>query len=71
MTDAAGLASSQEQGEVEAFDYSKAQSLLHASRENGNDMKGGVNPYNKSRDVPKGMRKTKKEAGGRSLTFKV
>ena len=71
LTDAAGLASSQEQGELEAFDYSKAQSLLHASRENGNDMKGGVNPYNKSRDVPKGMRKTKKEAGGRSLTFKV
>ena len=71
LTDAAGLASSQEQGELEAFDYSKAQSILHASRENGNDIKGGVNPYNKSRDVPKGMRKTKKEAGGRSLTFKV
>ena len=71
LAEAAGVASTQEQGELEAFDYSKAQSLLHAPRENGNDMKGGVNPYNKSRDVPKGMRKTKKEVGGRSLTFKV
>ena len=71
LAEAAGVASSQEQGELEAFDYSKAQSLLHAPRENGNNMKGGVNPYNKSRDVPKGMRKTKTEVGGRSLTFKV
>ena len=70
LTEAAGVASNQEYGELEAFDYSKAQSVLHASRENGNDMKSGVNPYNKSRDVPKGMRKTKKEVGGRSLTFK-
>ena len=71
LAEAAGVASSQEHGELEAFDYSKAQSLLHAPRENGNDMKGGVNPYNKSRNVPKGMRKSKKEVGGRSLTFKV
>ena len=71
LAEAAGAASSQEHGELEAFDYSKAQSLLHAPRDNGNDAKGGVNPYNKSRDVPKGMRKSKKEVGGRSLTFKV
>ena len=71
LPEAAGVASNQEYEELEAFDYSNAQSLLHASRENGSDMKGEVNPYNKSRDVPKGMRKTKKEAGGRSLTFKV
>ena len=71
LREAAGVASNQEYGELEAFDYSNAQSLLHASRENGNDMKGGVNPYNKSRDAPKGMRKTKKDVGGRSLTFKV
>lgn len=71
LAEAAGVASSQEHGELEAFDYSKAQSLLHPPRENVNDMKGGVNPYNKSRDVPKGMRKSKKEVGGRSLTFKV
>lgn len=71
LQEAAGVASNQEYRELEAFDYSNAQSLLHASRENGNDMKGGVNPYNKSRNAPKGMRKTKKEVGGRSLTFKV
>ena len=71
LLEAAGAASNQEYGELEAFDYSNAQSLLQTSRENGNDMKGGVNPYNKSRDAPKGMRKTKKEVGGRSLTFKA
>lgn len=71
LAEAAAVASSQEQSELEAFDYSKAQSLLHAPRDNGNDTKEGVNPYSKSRDVPKGMRKTKKEVGGRSLTFKV
>ena len=71
LSEAAGVASNQEYGELEAFDYSNAQSLLHAPREIGKDMKEGVNPYNKSRDAPKGMRKTKKEVGGRSLTFKV
>ena len=71
LPEAAGFGSNQEYGELKAFDYANAQSLLHGSRENGNDMKGGVNPYNKSRDAPKGMRKTKKEVGGRSLTFKV
>ncbi len=70
LLESAGVASNQEYEELEAFDYSNAQSLLHAPRENGNDLKGGVNPYNKSRDVPKGMQKTKKDVGGRSMTFK-
>lgn len=67
---AEGVAANQEPGEVEAFDYANAPSLLHAPRQNINSMEGGVNPYTKSRDAPKGMRKTKREVGGKSLTFK-
>ena len=66
-----GNAKSQEPGKVKAFDYANAPSLLHAPKTNGNIMAGGINPYAKSGDVPKGMRKTKREVGGKSLTFKV
>ena len=65
---AEGVASNQDLGE--AFDYVNAPSLLHAPTENGDSKGGGVNPYSKSRDAPKGMRKTTREAGGKSLTFK-
>ena len=60
------------QGEVEAFDYANAPSVLHAKRDN-NDRTGrtkSFDPYAKSLDAPKGMRKSKKEIAGKSFTFK-
>lgn len=64
-------AESQRPREVEPFDYAKAPSVLHAQR-NGNQMVTGkeINPYAKSSDAPKGMRKAKKEREGKSFTFK-
>ena len=70
LLEVANVGQAQESGELEAFDYAKAPSLLHAPKGKAGIMEGGVNPYNKSRNAPKGMRKMKKEAGGRSLTFK-
>lgn len=58
-------------GNVEAFDYSNAPSVLHARRsDNHPDGSKSANPYLKSMNAPKGMRKTKMEAGGKSFTFK-
>ncbi len=55
---------------VEAFDYANAPSVLHAKRR-GNDPAGSnfADPYSKSMNAPKGMRRTKMEAGGKSYTF--
>ncbi len=58
--------------EVEAFDYANAPSVLHAKRDN-HDRSGpkkAFDPYTKSLDAPKGMRKSKKEIAGKSFTFK-
>ena len=58
---------------AEAFDYVKAPSILHASQSVA-DRKAaaskGIDPYAKSMDAPKGMRKSKKETAGRSHTYK-
>lgn len=58
--------------ETEAFDYANAPSVLHAKRDN-NDRTGPkklFDPYAKSLDAPKGMRKSNKEIAGKSFTFK-
>ena len=58
--------------EVEAFDYANAPSVLHAKRDH-HDRSGpkkAFDPYTKSLDAPKGMRKSNKEAAGKSFTFK-
>jgi len=58
----------------EAFDYSKADSVLHGKRHDGE--KGGkkkekpFDPYRKSEDAPKGMRRLQTERAGKSHTFK-
>lgn len=64
--------------EEEAFDYSKAESVLHGKRsgEMKDNKKGGkgdkkpFDPYQKSIDAPNGMRRSQKETAGRSHTFK-
>ncbi len=57
--------------DVEAFDYANAPSVLHTKR-SGNDLAGHkfADPYSKSMNAPKGMRRTKTEVGGKSFTFK-
>ncbi|KAL8805619.1 MAG: hypothetical protein Q9182_001884 [Xanthomendoza sp. 2 TL-2023] len=57
---------------IDAFDYENAPSVLHAPQEKdrpGKSMKG-VDPYAKSLNAPKGMRKVQKEGPGRSMTYK-
>lgn len=62
-------------GEVdteEAFDYANAPSMLHAKK-GWKGQTGGMHsfdPYAKSLDTPKGMRKVQ-EGGGKSFTFKI
>ena len=59
----------------EPFDYSKAESVLHGKR-NGGDREGDkkrkkpFDPYSKSADAPKGMRRLQAERPGKSHTFK-
>jgi len=71
-------AAATESGEVEdeePFDYSKAESVLHGKR-SGGDREGGkkgkepFDPYAKSADAPKGMRRLQTERAGKSHTFK-
>ncbi|KAL8720101.1 MAG: hypothetical protein Q9225_002977 [Loekoesia sp. 1 TL-2023] len=59
-------------GGLEAFDYEKAPSVLHARRENDGAVgaRKGFDPYSKPLDAPKGMRKVQKEGPGRSMTYK-
>ena len=67
---------SSDNGEIEGFDYAKAPSVLH-EQQNGQpsrEIEGrlGENPYLKSMNAPKGLRKTKNEGGGsRSLIFRT
>jgi exosome complex exonuclease RRP6 len=65
---------SEEQEEEEPFDYSKAESVLHrkAKETDGRGSKGKkpFDPYAKSADAPKGMRKLQTERTGKSSTFK-
>ena len=56
----------------EVFDYANAPSVLRAKPEK-NDSGGGmgaIDPYSKSLDAPKGMRKSKKDIAGKSVTYK-
>ncbi|KAL8845971.1 MAG: hypothetical protein Q9221_008903 [Calogaya cf. arnoldii] len=61
-----------ENGEPEVFDYENAPSVLHARQEKdrGGKVTKGIDPYVKSLNAPKGMRKVQKEGPGRSLTYK-
>ncbi|KAL8998475.1 MAG: hypothetical protein Q9169_002512 [Polycauliona sp. 2 TL-2023] len=56
----------------EAFDYENAPSVLHArqERDRGGKVTKGIDPYAKSLNAPKGMRKVQKEGPGRSITYK-
>lgn len=57
---------------VEPFDYASAPSVLHAQRDSNRMIAGTeINPYSKSSNAPKGMRKAKTVQEGRSFTFKV
>ena len=57
--------------EVEPFDYASAPSVLHAKREsNGMIIGKETNPYTKSSDPPRGLRRARKEQEGKSFTFK-
>ncbi|KAK0749925.1 ribonuclease H-like domain-containing protein [Schizothecium vesticola] len=71
----------EEEGEEEeqAFDYSKAASVLNASKPTGEEKRGGKNgkgkktfdPYsNKSGDAPKGERRLGLVKSGKTATFK-
>ena len=61
---------SQRPREVERSDYADAPSVLHVQRESNRVAAGKeMNPYTKSSDAPKGMRKLK-EQEGKSFTFK-
>ena len=57
---------------AEAFDYVAAPSVLHSKKNKAErpETKQPFNPYTKSLDAPKGMRKFKKDRGGKSSTFK-
>ena len=56
----------------EPFDYANAPSILHAKPKKNEhaDGKLSFDPYSKSLNAPKGMRKSKKEIAGKSFTFK-
>ena len=57
--------------EVEPFDYASAPSVLHAQGEsNGKVVGKETNPYTKSSDSPRGLRRARKEQEGKSFTFK-
>ncbi|KAL9126409.1 MAG: hypothetical protein Q9217_004537 [Psora testacea] len=59
--------------EAEPFDYENAPSDLHAKKAQNvkTSTSKPANPYAKSLDAPKGMRKSQKEAAGKSFTFKM
>ncbi|KAI9827627.1 MAG: hypothetical protein M1819_006916 [Sarea resinae] len=53
----------------QAFDYTKAESVLHA-KDSKAQSATSKNPYAKSADAPKGARKSRQEKPGKSFTFK-
>ncbi|KAL1985139.1 hypothetical protein VTN96DRAFT_8268 [Rasamsonia emersonii] len=67
--------SKQENQDSTPFDYSKAPSVLHAPAESAtgglpmNKSKQPFNPYAKALDAPTGVRKAKKDTGGKNFTF--
>lgn len=58
----------------EPFDYSKAEPVLHGKKpdmgKGGDKRKKPFDPYAKSADAPKGMRRAQTERAGKSHTFK-
>ncbi|CAL3971776.1 unnamed protein product [Diplocarpon coronariae] len=67
------LAEDEEDNDDEPFDYSKAESVLHGKKELGDrsgKLKKPFDPYVKSMDAPKGMRRVQTERAGKSQTFK-
>ena len=56
--------------QIEPFEYAHAPSVLH-SQGGSNRMIAGreINPYTKSSNAPKGLRKAKREQEGKSFTF--
>jgi len=61
------------EGDEETFDYSKAESVMHAKKEGGgkkSKKEKPFDPYKKSEDAPKGMRRLQTEKPGKSHTFK-
>ena len=60
----------QKSREVEPFDYASAPSVLHAQREsNGMVIGKETDPYTKSSDSPRGLRRARKQQEGKSFTF--
>ena len=62
-----------EEDDEEPFDYSKAESVLHGrnrGEHSGGKRKKPFDPYTKSADAPKGMRRLQTERPGKSHTFK-
>ncbi|KAF2634222.1 hypothetical protein P280DRAFT_439320 [Massarina eburnea CBS 473.64] len=75
-----GRAAALEYGDGDAFDYANAPSVLHAQDAERRERKGngkkdrkgkkaGFNPYEKMKDVPKGLPRSQKERAGKSKTF--
>lgn len=62
----------QKSDEEEAFDYEGAPSVFDAKMSQGakDSARKSVNPYSKSLNAPKGMRKVQREVPGKSFTFK-
>jgi len=60
-------------GTAKAFDYANAPSVLHARKDGARrpDASKSANPYAKSMDAPKSMRKNKQEVAGKSMTYKA
>lgn len=71
-------ADSQSKSDGTPFDYGAAESVFNAPSVNapsapaptGQPPKRAFNPYAKAMDAPSGVRKTKHESGGKSLTFR-
>ena len=53
--------------EAQSFDYANAASVLYSKNEHSSN---GINPYAKSLNAPKGMRRANPELAGKSFTFK-
>ena len=70
-TDVANQSVAHENETPEAFDYAKAPSILHAEQPSSQTglPHQGFNPYAKSMDAPKAIRRSKKEIAGKSHTF--
>lgn len=68
----AALSASQSGADNTPFDYGAADSVLHAPSAQATSVqpKKPFNPYAKALDAPSGVRKQKRETGGKSLTFR-